>query len=101
MQTYIKRYNEQSFDWLTWKNGSLLEIFHVKHRYESIVLNIDKIRKYAIGYCEADNIPCRPKVGYIVVMFDTQEINYGYWWTHFTKREFLICFPEFSNNIKN
>jgi hypothetical protein len=94
MLTFIERYYEQSFDWLTWRNGSLLTVLGIKHRFESIMWNKEQIRKYAIGYCEADNIPCRPKVGYVAVMFDTNERNCNYWWTHLTKKEFLTCFPE-------
>jgi len=101
MQTYIERYNEQSFDWLTWRNGSVLTIFYIRHRYDQIILNTGKIRQYAVSYCESDNIPCRPKVGYVAIMFDTQEANCGNWWTHFTRKEFAACFPEYSNDIKN
>lgn len=100
MQTHIERYNEQSFDWLTWRNGSLFSILHIPHRFGAIILNKDKIRKYAVGYCEADNIPCRPKPGFVAVMFDTEEANYDKWWTHITKKEFITCFPELKGEIK-
>ena len=94
MKTFIQEYNEQSFDWLSWRNGSILKIFGIRHRYEPIRKNSELIRKYAVGYCKADNIPCRPKQGFIAVMFDTQEDNCNPWWTHFTIKEFKFCFPE-------
>ncbi len=90
-QSFIHRSNGQCFDWLTWRAGSILEVFNIKHRYDNILLNRNKIRKHAIGYCLADNIPCRPKEGYIAVMF---EIDFRQWWTHFTIKEFNITFPE-------
>lgn len=87
-------FNEASFDWLSWRNGSVLSVFNIKHRYGPIYTNRKLIRKYAIGYCRADNIPCRPKPGWIAVMFDTQQENMNTWWTHFTIKEFQTCFPE-------
>ena len=89
---YIEHYNEQSFDWLSWRNGSLINTLRIPHRTEIIILNKTIIRKYAIGYCKADNIPCRPKSNHIAVMFNTGEV-YN-WWTHLTKKEFELCFPE-------
>ena len=92
---YIEHLNEQSFDWLTWRNGNILKVFRIAHREPCIIFNKRIIRKYAIGYCKADNIPCRPKHGYIAVMFNTGEL-YN-WWTHLTTKEFYICFPELKN----
>lgn len=90
----MDHFNEQSFDWLSWRNGSILSVLGVKHRYGPICMNKELIRGFAIGYCRADNIPCRPKLGWLAVMFDTKEQNYNFWWTHFTEREFKACFPE-------
>lgn len=93
--------NGQCFDWLAWRNGSILEMFNIPHRELSIVANKDIIRKYAIGYCEAENIPCRPKIGYIAVMFNTG--GFDNWWTHLTIKEFNLCFQElgiYTENIK-
>lgn len=92
----LRKMHEQSFDWLSWKNGSLLRIFNIKHRAKYISLNKEIIREYAIGFCKADNIPCRPKKDYIAVMFFNDK---GDWFTHFTKKEFDICFPEHSRDI--
>ena len=93
----IEHLNEQSFNWLSWRNGSLINTLRIPHRTEIIVLNKEIIRKHAIGYCKADNIPCRPKNGYIAVMFNNGEIEN--WWTHLTIKEFKLCFPEELNNI--
>jgi len=89
---YIEHFNEQSFDWLTWRSGSIINNLRIPHRTELIVLNKNIIRKYAIGWCKADNIPCRPKVNHIAVMFNNDNINN--WWTHLTIKEFKLCFPE-------
>lgn len=88
---FIEHFNEQSFNWVTWRGGSISEIFGIRHRFEPIYRNRDLIKEYAIGWCKSDNIPCRPKVGYISVMFET---DFRRWWTHFTVKEFLACFPD-------
>lgn len=90
---YIEHYNEQSFDWLTWRNGSLINTLRIPHRTELIVLNKSIIRKYAVGWCKADNIPCRPKKNHIAVMFYNENLFDNYW-THLTIGEFKKCFPE-------
>jgi hypothetical protein len=89
--TYIEHYNTQSFDWLSWRNGSLIHTLKIPHRESIIIHNKQLLRKLAVGWCEADNIPCRPKIGYVAVMFNTGGDN---WWTHLTINEFKTCFPE-------
>ena len=86
----IRKLHEQSFDWLTWRNGSTVSVLKIPHRTNLLIANKNIIRKYAIGYCESDNIPCKPKVGQYAVMFNTGE--YYDWWTHLRKEEFEIIF---------
>jgi hypothetical protein len=88
----IDHMHQQSFNWLTWRNGSIVSILGIPHRTEILVMNKHIIRKYAIGYCKADSIPCRPKLNHIAVMFNTGELDN--WWTHLTMDEFQIIFPE-------
>lgn len=85
----LVRYNEQSFDWLTWRNGTLLSLLKIDNRTDIIKANRDILRKFAIGWCQSDNIPCRSKGGYYAVMFlvDGQEF-----WTHLNEEEFKYCF---------
>ena len=91
---HIEYYNGQSFDWLSWKAGTLLDVFGIENREYSVVKNRDMIRKYAVGWCESDNIPCRPKVSHMAVMFEYESNRF---WTHLTMKEFKICFPEVEN----
>jgi hypothetical protein len=88
----IERLNSQLFDWLTWRNGSIWNIFKVAHRTVALLENKVLLRKYAIGYCRADHIPCRPKPGQYAVMFNTGEL-YN-WWTHLRKIEFDEIFKK-------
>jgi hypothetical protein len=87
----IPRMDSSRFDWLTWRSGSILEVFNVYNRTPSIVASSLLLRKYAIGWCHSENVPCRPKIGYISVMFLTDDRE---WWTHITKEEFEIVFND-------
>ncbi len=88
----LTRYNEQSFDWLTWRNGTLLSLLKIDNRTAIIKANREILRKHAIGWCESDNTPCRPKKNCYAVMFwvDGREF-----WTHLSKAEFEYCFGDY------
>lgn len=90
---FVEHLNEQSFDWLTWRNGSLVNNLRIPHRTELVILNKNLIRKHAIGYCLADNLPCRPKKEHVAVMFRHNN-NIDQYWTHLSKYEFEQVFPE-------
>lgn len=81
----IPRLHETSFDWLLWRNGNLVSTFNLPQRSEIIKANRYLLREHAIGWCESDNLVCRPKKGYIAVMFSYNDLDF---WTHFTKDEF-------------
>lgn len=88
----LTRYNEQSFDWLAWRNGTLLSLLEIKNRTAIIKANRAILRKHAIGWCESDNIPCRPKKGHYAVMFSVDSQDF---WTHLSKEEFKYCFEDY------
>ena len=79
-----------------WKNGSLIDL-GIYTRSKSIEDNRNIIRQYAIGYLDACKLWFRPKINQAAVMF---WFNEKHFWTHLTKKEFLICFPEFGDDIK-
>jgi hypothetical protein len=57
------------FDWLTWRSGHPLDL-GIKHcRYGNVIKFRDVIKRYAIGYCNGENLPCRPKLDNKAVMF--------------------------------
>ncbi len=91
----IQNFHEQTFDWLSWRSGNLLDL-SLNNREDIIVANKEKIRKYAIGWCDGENLPCRPKYKTIAVYF----FKNNEWWTHLTIKEFQICFPELKNYLK-
>ena len=88
----MEHFHEQTFDFLSWRCGNLISNLKILHNTEVIKPNKAIVRKHAVGYCKADNLPCRPKPGYIAVMFI--DSGFDMWWTHLLKEEFIYCFPE-------
>ena len=85
----IQYMHPDSFDWLTWSGGRLLDL-GIYNRLQSIVDNKKIIRKYAIGYLFGEKLICRPKKDTVAVMFFNGENEF---WTHLTLTEFKECFP--------
>jgi len=84
----IPRLDSSLFDWLSWKNGSIIEVFNIYHREPCIRASGDILRKHAVGYCPSEFVPCRPKEGFVSVMFYTDRE----WWTHLKRSEFDFIF---------
>ena len=82
----MRRMPAVQFTYDTWKAGSLTEL-GIRNRFWSIKKNINKIKSMAIGFTEAEKLQCRPKIGYIAVMFFA---NNKHFWTHLTKKEFNL-----------
>ena len=87
----LERMDSTHFDWLAWRNGSIPEVFSVHQRESSIVGSADVLRKHAVGWCPSEQVPCRPKAGFVSVMFLTDD---RMWWTHVTQKEFDLVFGE-------
>ena len=82
----MQRINQELFDWITWRNGSLIDL-DCFTRTDFILKNASRLKKFAIGYCNADGLLCRPKVGYFAVMFSLGERTF---WTHLKREEFEL-----------
>ena len=85
----LEQMNSSLFDWLAWRNGTILELLNISQRKCSIIANKHTLRKHAIGWATAESVPCRPKKGYMAVMFCVGERQF---WTHLTNEEFGIVF---------
>lgn len=86
----LQRLDSSLFGWQEWRAGSIVEVWGVRHREQSLVAHAALLRQHAIGWCPADMVPCRPKPGWVAVMFalpDGREF-----WTHLTGREFAAIF---------
>ena len=88
----IRKINSEQFTWQLWSAGTLENILKIPTRTSAIERNKKIIRERAIGYCKSELLMIRPKENQFAVMFD--DGNGNFWWTHFTKKEFEICFGE-------
>lgn len=78
------------FDWIRWRNGSPVDL-GILCQKESLITNKKILNKYAIGWCKAENLICRPKIDNKAVMFVVNEICF---WFHLTNYEFGRIFDE-------
>ena len=73
------------FTWLEWRNGSPTD-FLVPCREDALVGIRYRLRQATIGYCDAENLACRPKLNNKAVMFEIEpDVRF---WFHLTNREF-------------
>lgn len=87
----LRRINSSLFDWLAWRNGTIVELLNVQQRTCSIISNRIALRNHAIGWAPGEIIPCRPKLDHVAVMFSVDDREF---WTHFTKEEFNAVFKK-------
>ena len=92
---FMEKIPAVQFTFDLWKAGSLNEL-GIFNKYYSIFDNTLKIREHAIGYNFADRLYVRPKNDCMSVMF----FNNEHFWTHLTKKEFILCFPELRDYLK-
>lgn len=86
----IEKMYADSFDWHRWRLGiKVWRELGVACRRQDIIDKKDVLRKYAIGYIEGKNLPCRIKENEYGVMF---LIDDEFCWTHLDEKEFKICF---------
>ena len=74
-----------NFTWVLWRGGTLFDLGVQAHRYSEIISNSKLLSKYAIGYCNAGELSCRPKPGEYAVMFQKGDIKF---WIHLRSAEF-------------
>ena len=91
----LPRFHATSFGWLEWTGGSLTEL-GIQHNTLDIQSKRQLIRRYAVGYEAADDLPCRPKRNCVAVMFLKDEREF---WTHMTREEFHAVFPELEPEV--
>jgi len=85
------------FTYDIWRAGSLSEL-GISNRTWAIKKRITKVRSMAVGYTEGYKLHVRPKPNYLAVMF---YINNRHFWTHLTKEEFELCFPQKNIHMKS
>lgn len=81
----IEELNSSLFDWLTWRNGTILELLNIPQRKLEMTANKQMLLKHAVGWAKGESIPCRPKANTKAVMFLVDDREF---WTHFNLDEF-------------
>ena len=80
----MQKLNSSLFTWQRWRAGSIAD-FGIVCRRQFIIANKETLRKYAVGYCKGESVPCRPKTDRIAVMFF---YNGEHFWNHILTDEF-------------
>lgn len=79
----MERLDGSCFDWLGWRRGCIKDLLGLSHPV--LRNNIPTLNKYALGFCLGDELVCRPKAGWVGVLFRIEEVEF---WTHLTGAEF-------------
>ncbi|MFA6355405.1 MAG: hypothetical protein WCW65_03200 [Candidatus Paceibacterota bacterium] len=82
--------DEQLFDASKWRSGTPQDLGLIC-RSDILISNKITLREYAVGYCDADKLICRPKVNNKAIMFYKNGV---YFWFHITNYEFNKIFKE-------
>jgi len=90
-QISLRRMDATQFDWLTWRAGSIWDMLSIPQREYHLTKNKATLVKYAVGWCPAEELICRPKTDCMAVMFHFNGVDF---WTHLTNKEFNTIFAE-------
>lgn len=90
MNADLNRLNVCAFSYDLWSAGCIHE-FDLESRFSSITSAKGReiLRKYAIGWSFADDLPCRPKRNHVAVMFIVDNRRF---WFHLRNNEFVAIF---------
>jgi hypothetical protein len=91
MTPSIEKLESSLFDWLSWRGGALQQVLSVPCRYQAITSDWGKkiLREHAVGFCDGECAPCRPKPGQKAVMFFKDGEHF---WCHLRNEEFEAVF---------
>lgn len=86
----IPKLDPSLFDWLLWRNGDPSDLIGYRHCRTSDFMRFRYLlRSHAVGYCEGDLVPCRPKLDTMAVMYFIEDKHF---WFHLSTKEFSIIF---------
>lgn len=80
----IERIDPQLFTWSRWRAGTPADLGIVA-RKKVLISNKERLKQYSVGYCNGENLVCRPKAETKAVMFFKDGIHF---WFHFKNEEF-------------
>ena len=74
-----------------WRGGNPRSLFGISLHSGELLKSGARLREYAVGYCKAERLSCRPKPDHMAVMF---YIGGRYAWFHLFNPEFDRIFKE-------
>jgi len=85
----LQKLGFDSFSHHRWLATDILKVFNCYCRKDDLFRKRKLLQKYAIGYCDAECLRCRPKTKNKAVMFlkDNQ-----FFWFHLRNEEFDLIF---------
>ncbi|WP_298751933.1 hypothetical protein [uncultured Arcobacter sp.] len=86
----MDNWNQLRFTWSRWRSGSPLDFF-TECRTNALIAKGHMLREYAIAYCNAKILSCRPKRNHKAVMFYKDGEHF---WFHLSDYEFDRIFKE-------
>jgi len=86
----LERLKPYGFTMTRWRRWNIPEVVGMSSWRESYIREFRRaIKKYCIGYLEAEHLWVRPKTDCYALMFFCRDVHS---WAHVTKREFKILF---------
>ena len=66
-----------------------MSMFNIACRMGDLIAKQEILRQYAIGWCRAERLMCRPKLNNMAVMYD---VHGEVFWFHLRSSEFWVIF---------
>jgi len=90
----LEKLDSSLFDWSTWRKRNVSDLLKGTHlRFHNLEYVKDIIKRYAVGWAEGTELPCRPKAGHVgLMMFKDDE----HFWFHLRKNEFVEIFSDWN-----
>lgn len=90
MEVSIKKLDSSLFDWQTWRQCDFADLAIVCRYYDiTSERSINILKKYTYGYCDGENLLCRPKLHNKAIMLYKNGVNF---WFHIRNNEFNTIF---------
>jgi hypothetical protein len=85
----LPKLHSDSFCWQRWRQCDVVATFGCSCRTEDLIRSSRNIKKFAIGYINAEHLVCRPKHNHKAVLFLKEE---EFFWFHLKNEEFKAIF---------
>lgn len=87
MKPRLEKMDSSQFNYRLWEAGTIYEIIEAPCRYKYITKGLGKqqLKKYAIGWCNAEGLLFKPKQDEVAIMCFKEGRHF---WFHIRRKEF-------------